>query len=101
MIPPPEIEDVLEARAVEIERLIRAASQAPDAAKLAQLRTCLETGAELQQQLTQQRNQVSSDLHHAHQMALTLRACLEIKLSLNVSFEAVSHSSNHRGTCRA
>ena len=30
-----------------------------------------------------------------------LRACLEIKLSLNVSFEAVSHSSNHRGTCRA
>lgn len=72
MMLPAEFEDLLEARAVEIELLLHAVSQAPDAAKLLQLRTCLETGAELQQRLSHRRNQVSSDLHHVNQMALAL-----------------------------
>ncbi len=67
-----ELDELVQARAAEIETLLQAARQSPDAQALAQLDTCLQAGARLQQHLSQVRNHLNGELHHLNHLAQTL-----------------------------
>ena len=63
-----DLEDRLEARSVEIQTLMQAARESPDEPKLANLNTCLEAGARLQQDLSLVRSRLSGELHYWNQL---------------------------------
>ena len=67
-----ELEELIQARATQIEILMQAARQSQDAQTLAQLDTCLQAGTLLQQQLSHMRNHLSGELHQLNQLAQTL-----------------------------
>lgn len=64
-----ELEALVQARYAEIDTLLQSAPQSPDAQTLAQLDSCLQAGALLQQHLGHVRNHLSGELHHLKQLA--------------------------------
>ena len=63
-----ELEQLLQARAAEIQTLLQAARESPNQQTLANLNTCLQAGARLQQNLSHVRSRLSGELHYWNQL---------------------------------